>query len=315
MSRKFPAPLLNSLFAGLVTMFAAMPAFAAISVTDAKIAGGRLIVTGTSDFGEQVLLDGYYTAEVTNKAFAFSVIYVPASCVVSLGAPGTTTPYIRAAIANCAPMPVNPAGEWSAETRYQPNDLVERQNSQYVALQNPRPNQNEDPLFSTSFWRAVPLPTATAGQTILIGAKGDRGNAGPAGRDGAKGDQGEKGDKGEDGLLANQVLHTIKAVVMMPPFESGQPKGDWKVTSSGSLAVTIAKEGHDPYAELFLSTASVPDPENCTFSGTVFDDGPENKVGSFGQLRKIGDTIVLPVRTTGDTTYVQAFLLCPKAGK
>lgn len=292
----------------LVTGFVliASQTMAAITVTDAKISGGRLIVSGTSDVGDSVSLDGYYSAEVTNKTFSFSIVYVPASCVISLGAPGTTTPSIRAAVANCAPTPVNPMGTWSAETRYQPNDLVEREKGHYIALSNPRPNVNEDPLTAPSFWRAVPMPHATAEQTLLIGQKGERGEAG---RDGAKG---EKGDKGEDGVLAQFAFHTIKADLTPPPYENGQPKGDWKVTSSGSLEVTIAKDGRDPYADLLISAKAVSDPESCTFSGTVFDSGADKKQGSFGRLKKMGDTIVLPVRTNGETTRVEAFMLCPK---
>ena len=276
---------------------------AAIVVTDAKIAGGHLIVSGTSDLGDLVSLDGYYSATVVNKTFTFSVVYVPASCIVSLGAPGTTTPFVRAAIANCAPVPVNPMGAWTADTRYQPNDLVERRNVQYVALVNSRPNLNEDPLYATSFWRAIPMANTTVDQTILIGPKGERGDAG---RDGLK------GEKGDDGLLANMVLHTIKAEIIMSPLDSSPNKDTWKVSSSGTLTVTVAKDSREPYADLLLPTAALTDPEGCTISGTVFDGDLEKKSGGFGRLRKMGDTLILPIRTVGESTYVQALILCPK---
>lgn len=293
----------------------ASQAIAAITVTDAKIAGGRLVVTGTSDIGETVSLDGHYTTEVSNRAFSFSLVYVPASCVVSLVAPGTTSPTTRAAVANCAPMPVNPAGEWQSGVRYVPNDLVERQKGQYLALANPRENLNEDPLYATSFWRAVPVQNATAEQTILVGPKGERGEAGAAGTAGRDGAKGDKGDKGEDGVLAHITLFTIKADLTMPPMENGQAKGDWKVSSNGTLAVSIAKDGHEAYADLLIPASSMSDPESCTLSGTVFDGGAEKIQGSMGRMKKMGDTIVLPIRTTGEITHVEALLLCPSTNK
>lgn len=285
----------------------ASQAGAAITVTDARIAGGRLIVSGTSDTGDYVSLDGYYTTEVANKAFAFSIVYIPASCVISVAAPGTTAPNIRAAVANCAPMSVNPMGVWNPEIHYRPNDLVEREKGQYVALANARPNVNEDPLTAASFWRPVPMPQSSAESVILIGPKGERGEAGAAGRDGAK------GDKGEDGLLSQYEFYTIKADLTLPSVENGQPKSNWKVTSSGSLEVSIADDDHDPYADLRIDAKFISDLDSCTFAGTVFDGNPDKPQGGFGRLKKRGDTIVLPVRTVGEATRIEAFLLCPKA--
>lgn len=284
-----------------ILLFIGQRADAAITVSDAKIAGGRLVVTGTSDVGDLVSLDGYYTAEVANKAFSFSLIYVPASCIVSLGAPGTTTPNIRAVVANCAPTPVNAMGEWQNDTRYQPHDLVERQGGHYIALTNPRPNLNEDPLYATSFWRAVPVPNTTADQTLLMGPKGERGEAG---HDGAKGD---------DGALAPYVLHTLKAEITKTQTENGASKSEWKVISRGSLAVKVGNDTHDQMVDLLIPFASVPDFEACTLAATLFEhDGDKSQAG-IGRLKRQNDMVILPVRTANTTTHIDALLLCPKA--
>lgn len=287
----------------LACLLAPHAALATISVTDAKIAAGKLIISGTSEIGETVLLDGLYTTQVTNKAFSFNLVYVPASCIVSISAPGTTSPNIRAAVANCAPMPFQPAGVWQPDREYRPNDLVEREKRQFVALANPRPNRNEDPLFATSFWRSLPPQNATAEQTLLIGPQGERGEKGSAGQDGAR---------GEDGALADYVLHTIKAELVRPAVENGQPKGEWTVMSRGTLAVSVAKTTNDTYADLLLPSSLSTVIDKCIFTGTVFDSS-DSKQGSFGRLGKAEATPVLPVRTHGDVTHVDAFLLCPKA--
>lgn len=293
----------------LAGFFLPQLAWATISVTEAKISAGKLIVSGTSELAGTVLLDGLYTTQVMNKTFSFSLVYVPASCIVSIGAPGATIPSIRAAVANCAPMPVQPAGVWQPDREYQPNDLVEREKKQFVALANPRPNLNEDPMFATSFWRALPPQIATAEQTILTGPQGGRGEKGPAGQEGPKG---EKGEKGEDGALADFDLHTIKAELIRPASENGQMKKEWVVTSRGTLAVTITQEMRGDYVDLVLPLFLSSFADQCIVTGIVFDS-PGTKQGGLGRLVKSETSLVLPVRTNGDVTHVDAIVLCPKA--
>lgn len=50
------------------------------------------------------------------------------------------------------------------------NDSAGAAERHYIALANPRPNMNEDPLFR-EVWRAVPIQNATAEQTILMWAR------------------------------------------------------------------------------------------------------------------------------------------------
>ncbi len=290
----------------LAGFFLPQVAQATIYVTEAKISAGKLVVSGTSEIAGTVSLDGLYTTQVTNKTFGFNLVYVPASCIVSLSAPGATVPNIRAAIANCAPMPVQPAGIWRPDREYRPNDLVERERRQFVALANPRPNLNEDPLFATGFWRALPPQNATAEQTIVVGPQGERGEKGPAGQDGAK------GEKGEDGALANYVLHTIKAELIRPASEIGQVHKEWVVTSRGTLAVAVVQETQGAYVDLSLPLFLSPLVDQCILTGTVFDS-LDKKQGGMGRLIKSETSLVLPIRTTGDVTHVDAMVLCPKA--
>lgn len=292
---------LSSCASLMFILAASFPANAAISITEAKIAAGRLIVSGTSDLGDTVSLDGYYVTDVTNKSFTFSLVYVPTSCIVSLGAPGTSTPNVRAAIANCAPMPVKALGAWQADRVYQGNDLVERQGVYYVALTNSRQNLNEDPRIAVSFWRAVPLPNATVDQSIIVGARGERGEAG------------QDGAKGEDGALANMDLNTIKIDLVASSGENGLPKNDWSITSTGSLDVTISKDRRDGFIDLVVPAAKSTHVQSCVLAATSFDTSANHDPARIGQWMVRGEQILIPVSASGATVHIEALLLCPKA--
>jgi len=74
---------------------------AGLVVTDAQIAGGKLTVTGTSPLANQSIeLDGRFTTmSDAQRKFAFSVVYVPADCIVQVAAGSATR---NAAVARCA---------------------------------------------------------------------------------------------------------------------------------------------------------------------------------------------------------------------
>jgi hypothetical protein len=59
---------------------------AEITVTDAKIAAGNLVVTGrTLTANTQVKLDSLFTATSnSSKVFTFNIVYLPAECIVDL---------------------------------------------------------------------------------------------------------------------------------------------------------------------------------------------------------------------------------------
>jgi hypothetical protein len=74
---------------------------AGLVVTDAQIGGGKLIVTGTSPLANQSIeLDGRFTTmSDAQRKFSFSVVYVPADCIVQVAAGSVTR---NAAVARCA---------------------------------------------------------------------------------------------------------------------------------------------------------------------------------------------------------------------
>ena len=87
----------------------------AVTITDALIAGGKLVVTGTTKTANMsVTLDGQFdVVSGGTRAFAFSLVYLPPDCIVAVGKTGlaTTTP---AVVANCAARGLNPQGVWSS---------------------------------------------------------------------------------------------------------------------------------------------------------------------------------------------------------
>jgi hypothetical protein len=177
------------------------PAFAAdITVTDAKIAGGKLVVTGTTNrANDNVTLDGEYNAKSNAaRAFSFDLAYLPPDCAVELATAASATRPTRAVIANCAPRGVNPLGPWNATTRYQPNDLVTALGSTWRAK---RAGLNKAPSSYPNFWEqfAAKGDQGSAGQNGAAGAQGPAGPVGPQGNTGASGQQGAQGPQGPIG--------------------------------------------------------------------------------------------------------------------
>jgi hypothetical protein len=85
------------------------PASAKITVTKAEIASGKLIVTGKSTSGNQMNLDGAFTAKINAKdVFRFSLTYLPDDCIVELKVTSSST-VKKAVVANCAPRAGNSA--------------------------------------------------------------------------------------------------------------------------------------------------------------------------------------------------------------
>ena len=113
-----------------------------ITVTDAKVAAGRLIITGkTTAPSTWVRLDGQIGSQFnvksdTEGAFAFAIVYHPGDCIVDLQkllSPtrlGAATP---ALVADCGPAGVSPRGPWSSAATYVTNDLVTYQGSTWRA--------------------------------------------------------------------------------------------------------------------------------------------------------------------------------------
>lgn len=109
-------------------------AAAAINITKATIASGRLIVEGTSTTGTQISLDGKATANIgANRVFKFSTLYRPSTCRIKLSVVGSPATFKNALVSNCGPAGLTPRGAWSSTTAYAPNDLVTNAGSSWRA--------------------------------------------------------------------------------------------------------------------------------------------------------------------------------------
>ncbi|MFC3695593.1 collagen-like protein [Chenggangzhangella methanolivorans] len=186
-------------------------AHAAIDVVSAEIANGRLVVTGKTSAGARVTLDDQYNQKADGKGkFEFSVVYLPADCIVTLTQGSQTA---RAVVANCGPRGINPRDNWLSSKTYTENDVVYFDGSSWIAVENKKTNKGEKPGAKSEFWslfaregaKGTKGDTGPAGETGPTGAagptgpQGAEGPAGPAGADGATGPQGAAGADGAQG--------------------------------------------------------------------------------------------------------------------
>jgi hypothetical protein len=202
--------------AGAATLVAPLAANAAgITVTSAKVASGKLTVTGTTPAANQQLkLDGTFTTTSNaSKVYTFTIAtYLPADCIVDLAlVSGTATG--TAPVANCAPQSIYLRGPWSSANHYVVNDVAVFQGS---AWQAKTANVNQQPNTHPLAWRKF---LAQAG----IGATGPQGLAGPQGPQGLVGDigptsttpglkgdtgsTGPKGDPGPSGIVSTAAIN------------------------------------------------------------------------------------------------------------
>jgi len=166
--------------------FAATAQAADITVTNAEIAGGKLVVTGTTATANaHVRMDGQFNATSDgSKAFSISAAYLPSDCVVSLQKvnPSGLGAATEAVVANCA-RGLSPRGAWSAGKSYASNDIVTYKGSSWLARRGSAgsaPANNAD-------WQQFAQAGAD-GSDGSSGGDGDKGSlrvppTGPAGGD------------------------------------------------------------------------------------------------------------------------------------
>jgi hypothetical protein len=175
--------------AAMLACAAPVSAFAGIIVTDAKIASGKLTVTGTnSKASTAVTLDGKYKATSNaSRVFTFNLVYHPDDCIVELTEAGLVTP-VRAVVADCGARGLNAKGAWSPVASYAIDDLVTSLGSSWRAK---TANLNKPPSSYPGVWEK-------------LASKGDQGSTGPSGAPGALGPQGPAGQQGLQGLQGVQ---------------------------------------------------------------------------------------------------------------
>ncbi len=191
-------------------------ASAAITVTDAKIVAGKLIVKGTSPTGTAVKLDNLTAAPIDSatRVFSYNVVYHPGDCIVDLTLVGATAPKVKAVVASCGPWGLRARGAWGAAATYYENDLVTYLGSSWRAkrLATGSVNLNKTPgvVGNSAYWEKLAAKgnTGPAGPQGLQGPAGPEGPqgpagpaGGPAGPQGPEGPQGPAGAAGADGAI------------------------------------------------------------------------------------------------------------------
>lgn len=175
---------------------------AGITVTDAKVQGGKLIVTGLSPAaGQAVKLDGLFTVNSNaSKAFAFSLAgYRPSDCIVELSAGTSRT---TAVVSHCGASGLSLRGAWAPGTSYLTNDVVTFLGSSWrakAASAGKRPDTN------AAAWERF----AAKGARGATGPQGATGATGPTGPAGAQGDTGATGAAGSPGATGPQGRNNI----------------------------------------------------------------------------------------------------------
>jgi hypothetical protein len=182
-----------ALLAAIALLPAASVLAADVTITDAKIAGGKLAVTGTTAAPNTwVRLDGQTARDFNVKsggdgAFAFGIVYHPGDCIVDLQrliSPTALGAATAALVADCGPAGVSPRGAWNSTTAYVANDLVTYLGSTWRAR---RGNANTLPV-SGAVWEqfaAAGEPAPVSDEVVDAGGVSPAADTpiGPAGGD------------------------------------------------------------------------------------------------------------------------------------
>ena len=187
------------LLAGLALF--ATPAAAEISINQARIIQGQLVVLGrvTDNAAETVTLDGNFQTEIDEaRRFAFELAYHPPSCMVMLEAGEETAEVV---IGFCGQMgPSGEAGPAGPEGQAAVAGPIGPRGPQGAAgPQGPAGPQGE-PGPQGSAGEAGPVgPAGPQGAAGLQGPEGPQGEPGPEGPAGAAGETGPQGPAGPPG--------------------------------------------------------------------------------------------------------------------
>ena len=206
---------LATLIASSIGAGVAGPASAAVfAITDARITGGALIVTGTTPGGGQSvsMFARYFVASNAAGVFSFTVRdYLRDTCVadVAMGAV-----HRLGVIANCGRRALTNYGAWSAGRQYLPNDVVSFHGSAWRSIST---TQGLAPDTNPARWQLLASKGAVgvrgpAGPTGPTGPQGGIGPAGAAGPAGPLGDIGPTGPTGGSGMATASFNGTGPAV-------------------------------------------------------------------------------------------------------
>ena len=205
---------------------------AGITITDAKVQGGKLIVTGQSPSANQpVKLDNQFTVNSNaSKAFGFSLPgYRPSDCIVEIKV-GTLV--AKAVVAHCGAAGLSPRGAWAAGAAYLTNDLVAFLGSSWrakMASKGKRPDTNAAVWEKFASKGNTGVTGPQQGSTGATGATGPAGPKGNTGATGAAGATGATGAPGKNNVVDLQPLDDC-VVTTIPPNDDKFIVGPAQVT-------------------------------------------------------------------------------------
>jgi hypothetical protein len=292
--------------AALCTLAAASQALAAaeVTVTDANIVGGKLVVTGkTLTESTLVRLDGKFdVTSNSSKNFTFALIYLPSDCIVEVAKVGSSAAPAQAVVGNCGPRGVTPLGAWSTVTEYVKDDLVTLLGSTWRAK---RKNLNKTPSTSAQDWEKF-VSKGDTGPADAVGPQGIQGPQGTAGTNGTNGTNGTDGVTGPTGpaggplgfaTIYNQSSQVVAAFsdvtfntngVLSPSFDHTPATPGVTILNAGTYLVQFIVGGGQPNEfGLFLNGSLV--------LGSIFgsDDTMQNTVGQVLITATAGDILTL----------------------
>ena len=130
-----------SLVAVFVAAMAASAQAADLTINDAKIAGGKLVISGTGAPNSWLRLDGQAGADFSVRSgadgtFAFGLLYHPGDCIIDvqrLLSPAKLGPATEALVSGCAPRALTARGAWEAGTDYLAEDVVSAKGTSWRA--------------------------------------------------------------------------------------------------------------------------------------------------------------------------------------
>jgi hypothetical protein len=267
-----------------------------ITVTAAKIQAGKLVITGTTQFGNtKVRLEGQpaaafnTTSHPTAKTFAFSIVYHPGDCMVFLqkvNANNTVGPAAWGVVADCGPLALAPRGAWVTNYTYQTNDLVTFGGSSWRAK---RANLNKSPSTSTADWEVFAARGGTGPQGLqgFRGLQGPQGSQGPAGVAGAAGPKGPAGPAGARGLTGPQgMAGAAGAQGAAGPAGPAGPQGERGPTGPAGESATVVR--YSDFSEDLVELSHNRPDTLCSVTFTVPSGGADARIDVNMAFRRSG---------------------------